>query len=30
VLGDSGHFFHGKLHVLRVLIERWWRATAPA
>lgn len=30
VLGDSGHFFHGKLHVLRLLIERWWRATAPA
>lgn len=30
VLGDTGHFFHGKLHVLRVLIERWWRANAPA
>lgn len=30
VFGDTGHFFHGKLHVLRLLIERWWRATAPA
>jgi alpha/beta superfamily hydrolase len=30
VLGEADHFFHGRLHVLRVLIERWWRATAPA
>jgi uncharacterized protein len=30
VLGDTGHFFHGKLHVLRLLIERWWRASSPA
>ncbi|MBP6097216.1 MAG: alpha/beta hydrolase [Methyloversatilis sp.] len=30
VLGDTGHFFHGKLHVLRVMIERWWRASTPA
>jgi alpha/beta superfamily hydrolase len=30
VLGDADHFFHGRLHVLRLLIERWWRATAPA
>ena len=30
VIGDTGHFFHGKLHMLRVLVERWWRATAPA
>lgn len=30
VLGEADHFFHGRLHVLRLLIERWWRATAPA
>lgn len=30
VLGEADHFFHGRLHVLRVLIERWWRASAPA